>query len=292
MSISSNYEDLPFEHVINVIRPEAFPQSYPLHWHNDVEMIILPESTKIEHSPHININCRDYELKSGDILFIWSGELHEISCNRDRNILGLQFPASLLVELPDFIPYMPLFRATHQINLSGDSEFTLQTGKYLTELLSLFQARPAFCDVQMLIAFYRIFMELGTYLKTARHTEPDPNIPESGKTVHKINLACSYIQENCEQDLCLDTLADYTGFSSCYFSRAFKQLTGSSFLEYLTMQRLKHAQLLLSDFALPITEIAYQSGFGSIATFNRAFRRYRGCSPTEYRKYYHSQRGN
>ncbi len=292
MSISGNYEDLPFEHVINVIRKEDFPQSYPLHWHNDVEMIILPESTKIEYSPHIHINRRDYELRSGDILFIWSGELHEISCNRDRNILGLQFPASLLVELPDFIPYMSLFRATHQINLSEASKFSLQTGKYLTELLSLFQAHPAFCDVQMLIAFYRMFMELGTYLKAALHTEPAPDIPESGKTIQKINLACSYIQENCKQDLSLNTLADYTGFSSCYFSRTFKHLTGSSFLEYLTMQRLKHAQLLLSDFALPITEIAYQSGFGSIATFNRVFRKYRGCSPTEYRKYYHLQKGN
>lgn len=289
MSIFSHYENLPFESVINIIRPELFPQSYPLHWHNYVEMAVLPQNAKIEHSPHISINRRDYELKPGDIIFIWSGELHEISGNQDRHVLGLQFPASLLGELPDFTPFMNLFRTTHQISLSRDLQATLQIGEHLAEILSLYEKGPAFCGVQMLIAFYRMFMELGIHLKNSPDTQNSANVPETGKTVRRINLACNYIQENCDQNLSLEKLADYTGLSSCYFSRAFKQLTGTSFLEYLTQQRIKRAQLLLTDFTLPVTEVAYQAGFGSIATFNRAFRKYRGCSPTEYRKYYHSQ---
>ena len=92
--------------------------------------------------------------------------------------------------------------------------------------------------------------------------------------------------EREEQELTLESVADYIGFSSCYFSRIFKQATGYHFVEYLTLQRVKRAQALLSDTSLNITDISYQSGFKSISTFNRVFKQYRSCSPREYRQYY------
>lgn len=38
-----------------------------------------------------------------------------------------------------------------------------------------------------------------------------------------------------------------------------------------------------------ITEVALQSGFSSLSTFNRTFKRLKGCTPSEYRSLYHSQ---
>ena len=95
-----------------------------------------------------------------------------------------------------------------------------------------------------------------------------------------------YIQEHCEEPLTLDSIANYVGFSPCYFSRYFKKVTSYNFVEYLMMQRVKRMQMLLTNNSLSITDAAYQAGFKSISTLNRVFRQYSGCSPSEYRKYY------
>ena len=54
--------------------------------------------------------------------------------------------------------------------------------------------------------------------------------------------------------------------------------------EYLNSVRVKKAEEYLLDMDISITEAAYMSGFNSIQTFNRVFKKIKGCTPTEYRK--------
>ena len=53
-----------------------------------------------------------------------------------------------------------------------------------------------------------------------------------------------------------------------------------------TKRRVMMAQELLGDTDLSVMDIALQSGFFSLSTFNRVFKDMNGCSPTEYRKMY------
>ena len=46
------------------------------------------------------------------------------------------------------------------------------------------------------------------------------------------------------------------------------------------------AMELLSSTRTPVTQVALQCGFNSIATFNRVFREVKGCTPTQYRSIY------
>lgn len=57
-----------------------------------------------------------------------------------------------------------------------------------------------------------------------------------------------------------------------------------TFNDYLSNERIQRATRLLCEEALPITEIAYQSGFQSISNFNRVFNKITHYSPSEYRK--------
>ena len=59
-----------------------------------------------------------------------------------------------------------------------------------------------------------------------------------------------------------------------------------TFNDYLSDERTQRATRLLCEEALPITEIAYQSGFQSISNFNRVFNKITHYSPSEYRKKY------
>lgn len=93
-----------------------------------------------------------------------------------------------------------------------------------------------------------------------------------------------YVQEHYLQDLSLSSLAEHVGLTESYCSKYFKQSIGTSFLEYITTRRVSHAQRLLKYTNYSITEIMADSGFSSIQTFNRVFKKYTGETPTEFRK--------
>ena len=64
------------------------------------------------------------------------------------------------------------------------------------------------------------------------------------------------------------------------------QHTGMTFTQYLSQRRVEMAMELLSATRMPVTQVALQCGFNSIATFNRVFRDVKGCTPTQYRVIY------
>ncbi len=92
-----------------------------------------------------------------------------------------------------------------------------------------------------------------------------------------------YIDIHYMEELNLEDIAESTGFSKYHFSRLFKQYTGFTFCDYLCHRRIKVAEELLARPDLSITEAALQAGFPSISTFNRLFKQYKNCTPSEYR---------
>jgi AraC-like DNA-binding protein len=86
---------------------------------------------------------------------------------------------------------------------------------------------------------------------------------------------------DCSLDL--QHAADSAYLSKCYFSRYFKAQTGETFHRYLARIRVMYAEKDLTDSDKPVTDIAYDCGFGSIKTFNRIFKTFTGVSPTDYR---------
>lgn len=74
-------------------------------------------------------------------------------------------------------------------------------------------------------------------------------------------------------------LARVSGVSEAHFARSFKEAFGLPPHRYLLTRRIERAKALLRDTDLPITEIAYQTGWTSLGTFGRTFRDVTGESP-------------
>jgi transcriptional regulator GlxA family with amidase domain len=78
-------------------------------------------------------------------------------------------------------------------------------------------------------------------------------------------------------------LARVSGVSEAHFARSFKQAFGVPPHRYLLTRRIERASALLRDTEMPITEIAFQTGWESLGTFGRTFRDITGESPSAIR---------
>ncbi len=79
-------------------------------------------------------------------------------------------------------------------------------------------------------------------------------------------------------------LAERLGVGTRHLSRLFADHVGASPLQTAQTLRIGRAKRLLDETALPITEIAFKAGFGSVRRFNAAFLKLYGRPPSSIRK--------
>ena len=79
-------------------------------------------------------------------------------------------------------------------------------------------------------------------------------------------------------------LAQVSAVSAAHFARSFKEAFGVPPHRYLLTRRIERAAALLRDTELPITEVAFQTGWHSLGTFGRIFRDVTGQNPGALRE--------
>ena len=92
-----------------------------------------------------------------------------------------------------------------------------------------------------------------------------------------------YIEENYQNDISLQEVADFTGVSLSYVSWIFKEISNKNFLDYLNSYRILKAKELLVKTDLTVEKIAEQVGIYSGNTLIRIFKKYEGMTPGQYR---------
>ena len=93
-----------------------------------------------------------------------------------------------------------------------------------------------------------------------------------------------FINENLTADISLESLAERMNFSPYHFHRLFKAFTGEVPMEYVRRHRIRSASRDLVSNKSNIIEIALKYKFESQDGFCRAFKKYYGITPGEYRK--------
>jgi len=271
-----NYKGIEGVRLYHNIKTDSFPP----HWHEEIE-VILPLSNY--YNVKIGLSGETHSIHTSDIIIIPPGEMH--------TIFAPPHGARLIINI-NLTPYFNLKGLGGLINTlspcriireKDNPELSKELQEYLLQIEKEYNKKDLFSDASIYSFFSKFLVTLGRAgainIPSAKHT-----------TKHKIQYAekfadvCNYINEHYTEALSVDDAAAYIGFSKFHFCRLFNEFVGCTFHDYVINCQLAHAQRLISSFSIPITDVALQSGFSSLPTFNRIFKKKKQCTPSEYRK--------
>lgn len=124
------------------------------------------------------------------------------------------------------------------------------------------------------------------YYLAALLTRPHSDTPvqAGGLSGEQVTAVTRYMHEFIGADITLDDLAKQALLSRYHFIRRFTAATGKTPFRYLTDLRIDAARQALTVGSEPVSQVGRRYGFPSAANFTRVFRRYVGCSPSQYRQ--------
>ena len=120
-------------------------------------------------------------------------------------------------------------------------------------------------------------------LRRYKHNYSPPAVEHSASADPRIARVLAFMREHFADKITAEQLAVVSGTSRSSFSRLFREAVGQSAYQHLTALRLENALRLLEQTVIPITEIAFESGFGQPAQFTTVFRERFGVSPRAWR---------
>lgn len=279
-NLTGVYETVEYENKrVVMLYDNMETEAYPVHWHNAVEIII-----PLTNDFTVTSGDREYHLKEKEILIIPPGELHSMPAQEGRRIF-FQCDNSQLGGNPILDSIIPVFSSSVYITPEPDKDLYLVARKGILDIYSDYFSKSPVADA-------RIYMNLLNMLTAVREFQLRQT--DSGEITDKISsddsaklkYVMNYINHNFTEELSLESLAAIAGYSKFHFSRLFKKYNNVSCVQYISSKRIKMAEQLLCDPSISITDIAMRSGFSSLTTFNRIFKAYKNCTPSEFRRLY------
>lgn len=254
--------------------------SYDSHWHSAVEIIVPVEGPYV-----VTMAQQTYDLVPGDIFLIPGGELHALTPPSRGARFILLIDMGMLGQIKGTSYLASCLSQPVLINRSTCPSIYAEEASLVRQMCEDYLQDGSLRDVTIYTRMLTFLIHYGKFRQSLEGnyamTQLSPNSQKN--YTEKISAVLDYMDRHFAEDLTLEHVAAVAGFSKYHFSRTFKQLSGYNFYDYLLHRRIKASEMLLMKRGLSISQIALHSGFSSIATFNRTFKKIKGCTPTQYR---------
>lgn len=236
------------------------------HLHYHIEIVYM-----IEGYSKVFIDSDTYDLCSGDLLVCFPNRIHRYED------MGKHNRYDLFIVNPDLTPEL-----AQKLTTENPQNPVIREVNKNSRLLSLVKILG---DSENFPATYRQTMLKGCFLALfseildmmpMRNSKPDEN--QAMRTV------VQYCSRNYTKELSLAILEKELHLSKYYISHLFSDKLGIRFNDYINSLRVSESCRLLRVSDKSITEIAGASGFGTLRTFNRAFIKQIGISPSDYKR--------
>ncbi len=251
----------------------------PLHWHNDVEIIVIKKGCGI-----ISVDTEQKVVEAGDIILVRPGQLHSIA-QHDMDTMeyeNILFQTSLLysadTDLRTQEYFRPYFSLEYELPWLIDSSYSYhdELSSCIDTIDDLCSRHPKYYELSVKGHLFNFFYILFSGQET-------PVIFHRSKSLDKVKQIISYIEQHYAEPITVESAAGYMGFSESHFMKFFKQHMHTTFTNYLNSYRLTIAGRLLLTEDDSILSISERTGFNNLSYFNRLFKKEYQMSPREYR---------
>lgn len=271
-------EKLPLsENTSFVARTYRTPQfEVPWHQHIEYELILFTEGEGVAFAGNYI-----GEFKPGDVYFLGSNLPHcfqKAGKEMITSAVVVQFREDFwgndFLQLPESKEIRDLLALSSRgLKISFDTAAKLDPMIRQMETLQGFSRIILLCECLQMIAADQFEMVSTQEVKeyNGRHKE-------------RIDAIFQFTLNNFQEDISLERVAEHVGMSVPAFCNYFKKSTKKTYVEFLNEVRIGHACKLLIDTQQPILDVCYESGYNTLANFNKQFLRIKLVTPSQYRK--------
>ncbi|WP_395342278.1 helix-turn-helix domain-containing protein [Ningiella sp. W23] len=175
------------------------------------------------------------------------------------------------------------------------SVWILYTIKYVSSFIGVDWAGSAFVipllNLLLLLAFANLSLNQPMLSHEHKSEEsesltrtPSLEMSRMERVATKLHHAMQRERLFCENELTLHRLSSAINVSENHISETLSQYLNLNFFKFINQYRVDEAKTLLANTELSIVDISLESGFNSRSTFNAAFKKAEGLTPSQYRK--------
>ena len=236
------------------------------HLHKHIEIVYM-----LSGSTRAMIDTDTYTVESGDLLVVFPNKIHSFT---DIEV-GIKYV--LFIVDPYAIPEL----SQRFLTMNADSALIKNASRNqrlnsLVGMLADYENFPAEQRDLLIRGYLLSFAAEFISMMDLGYARSDENM-----TIKSIVAYCS---KNFTKELSLSVLEKELHLSKYYISHLFGDILNVKFTDYVNSLRISEACRLLRSTDHSVTEIASMAGFGTLRTFNRAFIKRMGVSPSVYRK--------
>ena len=237
---------------------------FPPHFHETAELVAV-----IEGSCDAYVDFTEYKLESGDIFIAFPSRIHSYANQKDIKTYTFLFPSDICPPLAHIfdskIPLSPVIKSCEKSAALFDAVKNIYEHNYSHD----------FYEKQITRGYFAVLLcSMLSMLTLVDTPSRDPS------TERRI---IDYCMENFRSPLSLEALSRELYISRHHISHLFSDKLKIGFNDFINQLRIRDACRRLDD-GESVTDAALGSGFCSIRTFNRAFLKDRGMTPSEYIK--------
>ncbi|MBQ8868326.1 MAG: AraC family transcriptional regulator [Oscillospiraceae bacterium] len=237
--------------------------NFPPHIHDDIELIYIRRG-----SGYAFCDGKEYYLCDNSFFITFPNQVHHYSdCLTGGDYILLIIKPSRLFSYENMF-YDALPQSSLYIPKKDDDNLAFLLETALSEFL-----RDG--DSPQITAY--LTLVFGKLLKNI-------DVEKSRVSRDCVSSILQYCARHYKENVTIFDISESLHISRSHISHIFSSRLNMNFCDYINSLRLSDALNLLEDKNLPITEISDRSGFSTIRTFNRAFQKRFGSSPSQYRK--------
>lgn len=265
-------------------RPLSGKREFFPHKHIQLEFSFIKSG-----SGKYKISHKEYSIMPGDVFFFRSNEMHwitDIYPDENMVLINIHFEPYVLWASNDF-PHsdalINIISKTQKISnrLDRDNPHIDEVRNLIINIENEFKNEAVEYPLMIKINLATIFINLirNFYFKNS----DDDSFQMDNSNFSAIEASMDYIQEHLTEPIKLEDLAAVANMSKTYYTTIFKKLNGVTPWDHIVSKRIDLAISYLQNDSQTMLDLALKCGFNSTANFNRAFKKYTGRTPSEYK---------